>query len=153
MKKSIFKIKEHSVGRQLMLLYFCLIIFAVFIVEFGLMLLVEKIENISHSTEVLIDSILLSIILSPVIYVFFFRILAKEISKNIKISKKYEYLFQNSPDANMTLNPPDWKFTDGNPAMLKLFGLKDWQVPNSSDTFSSTSTFGELGVKLSWRHA
>lgn len=33
-------------------------------------------------------------------------------------------MFESSSDAHMTLLPPDWNFSNGNPATLKLFGVK-----------------------------
>jgi PAS domain S-box-containing protein len=38
---------------------------------------------------------------------------------------RYKILFETSTDAIMTLAPPTWGFTSGNPAVLKLFGVKD----------------------------
>jgi PAS domain S-box-containing protein len=34
-------------------------------------------------------------------------------------------LFESSRDAIMTIEPPSWKFTSGNPAAVKMFGAKD----------------------------
>jgi PAS domain S-box-containing protein len=43
----------------------------------------------------------------------------------IKHSKeKYRRLFESSRDAIMTLEPPSWAFTSGNPATLAMFGAK-----------------------------
>ena len=39
--------------------------------------------------------------------------------------QRHRALFECSRDALMTLAPPGWKFTSGNPAALKMFGLKD----------------------------
>lgn len=39
--------------------------------------------------------------------------------------KKFKILYDNSADAIMTVSPPDWKFTAGNPAAIKLFNIKD----------------------------
>ena len=39
--------------------------------------------------------------------------------------KLYKLLYESSGDAMMTLEPPDWNFTDGNSAAIKLFNLKD----------------------------
>ncbi len=36
----------------------------------------------------------------------------------------YRVLFEGSQDAIMTLDPPAWHFTSGNPAALKMFGLQ-----------------------------
>ena len=38
---------------------------------------------------------------------------------------KYRDLFQGNRDALMTLEPPTWKLTAGNPAALQMFGAKD----------------------------
>jgi len=42
-----------------------------------------------------------------------------------KNEKKYRMLFESSQDAIMTLSPPDWNFTSGNPYTLRLFHAKD----------------------------
>ena len=39
--------------------------------------------------------------------------------------QRYRVLFESSRDAIMTLEPPSWRFTTGNPATVKLFGAKD----------------------------
>ena len=39
--------------------------------------------------------------------------------------ERYRVLFENSRDAFMTLAPPSWKFTSGNPAIVAMFGVKD----------------------------
>jgi PAS domain S-box-containing protein len=39
--------------------------------------------------------------------------------------KKYRSLYLASHDAIMTLEPPNWNFTAGNPAAIKMFGVKD----------------------------
>lgn len=36
----------------------------------------------------------------------------------------FKTLFETSQDALMTLEPPSWRFTRGNPATLKMFGAK-----------------------------
>jgi PAS domain S-box-containing protein len=38
---------------------------------------------------------------------------------------KYRNLFESSRDAFMTLEPPSWRFTSGNPATVKMFQAKD----------------------------
>lgn len=37
---------------------------------------------------------------------------------------RYRILYETSADAIMTLEPPDWKFTGGNPATVKMFGCE-----------------------------
>lgn len=46
-------------------------------------------------------------------------------SSNEEKDIRYRSLFLASRDAVMTLEPPDWKFTSGNPATIALFGTKD----------------------------
>lgn len=57
---------------------------------------------------------------------------AKQDSSNLKIIQSEEnlqefhnILFDQSMDAMMTLEPPSWKFTSGNNACFKLFGVKN----------------------------
>jgi PAS domain S-box-containing protein len=40
------------------------------------------------------------------------------------VESKYRNLFESSHDAMMIIAPPSWRFTDGNPATLKMFRLK-----------------------------
>lgn len=40
-------------------------------------------------------------------------------------NNRYHSLFSESRDAIMTLEPPTWRFTDGNPATLKMFKAKN----------------------------
>ena len=50
----------------------------------------------------------------------------KNTQKKLKESEeKYRGLFETSRDAIMTLEPPEWNFTSGNPATLKIFKIKD----------------------------
>jgi PAS domain S-box-containing protein len=39
--------------------------------------------------------------------------------------EKYRILYESSRDAIVTLTPPEWTFTDGNPAAIALFGARD----------------------------
>lgn len=39
--------------------------------------------------------------------------------------ERYRILFVSSRDAIMTIEPPSWMFTSGNPATIELFGVKD----------------------------
>jgi len=39
--------------------------------------------------------------------------------------ERYRVLFESSRDALMTVAPPSWKFTSGNPAAVALYGVKD----------------------------
>ncbi|MFH1401463.1 MAG: PAS domain S-box protein [Parcubacteria group bacterium] len=52
--------------------------------------------------------------------------MVKKISNNKSKSEgKYKALFMASRDAVMTLEPPSWKFTSGNPAAIKMFKVKN----------------------------
>ncbi|MDO8524540.1 MAG: PAS domain S-box protein [bacterium] len=46
-------------------------------------------------------------------------------SKELTNDDKYKALFMASRDAVMTLEPPSWRFTSGNPATIKMFKAKD----------------------------
>jgi len=49
----------------------------------------------------------------------------KDIKKELAEAKeKFAFLYQNSNDAIMQLSPPDWQFTAGNPATIKMFQVK-----------------------------
>jgi len=50
------------------------------------------------------------------------KILEQEL---IDSEEKFRTLFNSSKDAIMTLEPPDWLFSSGNPAILKMFGVKN----------------------------
>lgn len=39
--------------------------------------------------------------------------------------EKYKALYESSSDSILTLSPPDWKFSSGNPATIKMFGTKN----------------------------
>jgi len=43
----------------------------------------------------------------------------------VKSENRFRSIFESSHDAIMTLEPPYWKFTSGNPAALKMFMAKD----------------------------
>ncbi len=48
-----------------------------------------------------------------------------DITKRKNAEEKYRQLYNSSNDAIMTLEPPAWKFTSGNPATIKMFNVKD----------------------------
>ncbi len=51
---------------------------------------------------------------------------SKQASSALELSKeRYRRLFDTSHNALMTLSPPSWNFTSGNPALVKLFRLED----------------------------
>ena len=50
----------------------------------------------------------------------------KNAEEELKESEeKYRLIYETSSDAIMTLEPPEWNFTSGNQAMIKMFKLKD----------------------------
>ena len=51
----------------------------------------------------------------------------KKMAENLlrQSEEQYRSLFETSHNAIMTVSPPDWRFTSGNSAMLKTFGLED----------------------------
>lgn len=62
----------------------------------------------------------------------------KKAQEALRVSEgKHRLIYETSGDAIMTLEPPSWKFTSGNPAIVKMFGVKNekefisltpWQV-------------------------
>ncbi len=62
----------------------------------------------------------------------------KKAEEDLKESEeKFRLIYETSSDAIMTLEPPTWAFTSGNPAIVKMFGVRDekeftsvapWQV-------------------------
>jgi len=51
----------------------------------------------------------------------------------------YRILFESSSDAVMTVAPPLWKFTHGNPATVKIFGVKNEAEFTFARTLASVS--------------
>ncbi|NQU21470.1 MAG: PAS domain S-box protein, partial [Candidatus Nealsonbacteria bacterium] len=50
----------------------------------------------------------------------------KQVEQSLRRSEaKHRVLFESSRDAIMTLAPPSWKFTSGNPATVEMFGARD----------------------------
>ncbi|MCX6666466.1 MAG: PAS domain S-box protein, partial [Euryarchaeota archaeon] len=50
----------------------------------------------------------------------------KKAEEALKLSEeRHRVLFESSHDAIMTIEPPSWKFTNGNPATLELFKVKN----------------------------
>ncbi len=48
-----------------------------------------------------------------------------DISQRKQAEQRYQVLFESSRDAIMTLAPPSWKFTSGNPATVEMFAAKN----------------------------
>ncbi len=66
------------------------------------------------------DQIILVVMLLVFISLFSYFIYRKV----IKEQNKFKKLFDSSNDAIMAINPPDWKYSSGNLATLKMFGVK-----------------------------
>lgn len=49
----------------------------------------------------------------------------KNKKSKIDSDERYRAIYESSHDAIMTLEPPDWKFTSGNPATVAMFGAED----------------------------
>ncbi|MDD4333110.1 MAG: PAS domain S-box protein [Patescibacteria group bacterium] len=49
----------------------------------------------------------------------------REMTEVKKAEERYMAIFKFSADAIMTIDPPVWKFTSGNPAALKMYGVKN----------------------------
>ena len=65
-------------------------------------------------------------VLLGVVLCWFFWLHLGRIEKNLRDSVEWHrVLFESSRDAIMTLAPPSWKFTSGNPATLEMFGARD----------------------------
>jgi len=70
----------------------------------------------------------------------------------VKCENRYRTLFENSHNAIMTLEPPSWKFTSGNLAMVKMFRAKDSAFFISHDPWSLSperQPDGSVSVKKS----
>jgi PAS domain S-box-containing protein len=51
--------------------------------------------------------------------------ISEDITERKEAEEKYKSLYESSADAIMTLEPPSWKFTSGNPATIKMFKIKN----------------------------
>lgn len=49
------------------------------------------------------------------------RSIIRDVTERRYAQEKYKILFESSRDAIMTLDPPSWNFTSGNPATIKMF--------------------------------
>jgi PAS domain S-box-containing protein len=84
---------------------------------------------------------------------------------------RYKLLYESSADAIMTLEPPTWRFTSGNPSTLKVYGVKDektlitlgpWDVsplkqPNGKSSAEEAKKMIEKAMKegsayFNWKH-
>ncbi len=105
---------------------------SIFVSELLVMLLLDTLPPLSRWGEALLDSTLLSIPVFPIIYFFVFRPLRVQLAERQRTEAalresehRFRSLFDSSRDAVMTLEPPSWKFTSGNPATVEMFGARD----------------------------
>jgi PAS domain S-box-containing protein len=78
------------------------------------------------------------------------EIKSRTAEENIKKSEeKYRSLFTSSHDAIMTLEPPTWKFTSGNPATIAMFGVKNEKEFLSYDPWRLSPEYQPDGQKSS----
>ena len=82
-----------------------------------------NIENniLKSSQQIVIMNIIFSLIMFIIIIITLFEIRSFVVTKY----NLYKLLYDTSNDTIMTLEPPDWNFTAGNPATIKLFNLKN----------------------------
>lgn len=97
--------------------------------------------------------------------------LEQSVAKGIEANEKYHLLYETSNDAIMTLEPPSWRFTSGNPAAVKMFNCKDekefvslgpWDLspkkqPDGQDSTDKAKRMIEKAVKqghnlFEWTH-
>ncbi|MFA5141622.1 MAG: PAS domain S-box protein [Candidatus Woesearchaeota archaeon] len=81
----------------------------------------EEVQNLSDSLSRILATMKLAVLrtgLTKAELGFEEIVKAKE-----EIEKKYKILFDVSQDAIMTIAPPKWNFTSGNPATLKMFNI------------------------------
>ena len=69
----------------------------------------------------ILDASLLSILVFAALHFLVFRPLLRVLRSLHDGERLYRALFETSRDAIMTLEPPSWKFTSGNPATVKMF--------------------------------
>ncbi len=50
---------------------------------------------------------------------------ARDVTDRDRAKDRFKVLFESSRDAIMTLEPPTWAFTSGNPSTVKMFGCKN----------------------------
>ena len=58
-----------------------------------------------------------------------------------KSEQRYRTLFESSHDAIMTLEPPSWRFTSGNPAIRELFGVSSQEEFTSLEPWRLSPEF------------
>ena len=142
-------------------------------VEFGVMLALPLLHLRSAVLETTVDSFsLVALSLLP-LHLLVLRPTMLFISKsvahyehlsfeNVRESEaRHRLLFEGSQDALMTVNPPSWKFTSGNPAALELFGARDeaaftelgpWDVlPERQPDGSLSAEKARVAIRLALR--
>ena len=108
------------------------VVAAVFVTELLAMGVMHWLALSSPWVEALLDATLLTGVVFPVLYLVVFRPMVHEVAAHQRDAaalreseSRYRGLFTSSRDAIMTLEPPTWKFTSGNPASVAMFGARD----------------------------
>jgi PAS domain S-box-containing protein len=82
--------------------------------------------------------------------------LNKELSQKAEtIEEKYKTLYESSADAIMILEPPIWKFTAGNPATMKMFGIRseaEFKQLGPWDVSPKKQPDGQLSSEIAKKH-
>jgi len=87
---------------------------------------ISEVQDLSNSLDRILASMKLAILRSGITKEDIGIGTKEELLKAKHVAEdRYKILFDTSRDAIMTLAPPTWGFTSGNPAVLELFGVKD----------------------------
>lgn len=96
------------------------------------MFVMARLPGVPMLAGALLDATLLLLLTAPAVYFLLFRPFISQVAEHTRAEESlreggrgYRALFESSRDALMTLAPPEWKFTSGNPAAVEVFGLKD----------------------------
>ena len=110
---------------------FFLLIISVFISETLVMLLLKNLPPLSLWAEALLDSSILAIIIFPVIYIYLFRPLKKNITERKRKEESYSYLIESIGEGIIICDVHE-KFVFANAAAEKIFGANSGDLIDSS---------------------
>ncbi|MDP6525332.1 MAG: PAS domain S-box protein [Kiritimatiellia bacterium] len=100
------------------------ILVMVFLMEAAIMLILP-LTSIPRSYEWFLDAGILSVVLSVGLYFVLTRHISQVLRRLEDSERLHRAMFMSSKDAIMTLDPPSWKFTSGNPACIEMFRTRD----------------------------
>jgi len=121
----------------------------VFSIEILVMLILSALPSFSTLVEAILDALMLTVMISPVLYLAVVRPLMVRVAHSerlretlqqshdaqrdlnhalIESESRHKTLYESSRDAIMILAPPTWKFTAGNQATIELFGAESEQA-------------------------